>query len=127
VTGGVTRVLVADDHVAVRVTYAEYFDACDGLRVVGCVANGLDAVEFCRGEAPDVVLMDVRMPVMDGIEATRLIKRLAPATTVVLVSAYEEDDLVEAGRRAGAAAFVLKGVSGAELAGQVRELAACDA
>ncbi|MGE5691090.1 MAG: response regulator transcription factor [Pseudomonadota bacterium] len=122
-----TRVLVADDHVAVRVTYAEYLDACDGLRVVGSVENGLDAVEFCRGEAPDVVLMDVRMPVMDGIEATRLIKRDAPATTVVLVSAYEEDDLVESGRRAGADAFVLKGVSGAELAGQIRELAACDA
>jgi DNA-binding NarL/FixJ family response regulator len=120
-----TRVLVADDHFAVRVTYAEYLDACDGLNVVGSVDNGLDAVEFCRADAPDVVLMDVRMPVMDGIEATRLIKRYAPATTVVLVSAYEEDDLVESGRRAGADAFLLKGVSGAELAGQIRELAAC--
>jgi DNA-binding NarL/FixJ family response regulator len=123
----VTRVLVADDHVAVRVTYAEYLDACDGLRVVGSVDNGLDAVEFCRADAPDVVLMDVRMPVMDGIEATRLIKRDAPGTTVVLVSAYEEEELVESGRKAGADAFLLKGVSGAELAGQIKELAACRA
>jgi DNA-binding NarL/FixJ family response regulator len=123
----VTRVLVADDHVAVRVTYAEYLDACDGLRVVGSVDNGLDAVEFCRGDAPDVVLMDVRMPVMDGIEATRLIKRDAPGTTVVLISAYEEEELVESGRKAGADAFLLKGVSGAELAGQIKELAACRA
>lgn len=122
-----TRVLVADDHVAVRVTYAEYLDACDGLRVVGSVDNGLDAVEFCRADAPDVVLMDVRMPVMDGIEATRLIKRDAPGTTVVLVSAYEEEELVESGRKAGADAFLLKGVSGAELAGQIKELAACRA
>ena len=120
-----TRVLVADDHVAVRVTYAEYLDACDGLRVVGSVENGLDAVEFCRADAPDVVLMDVRMPVMDGIEATRLIKRYAPGTAVVLVSAYEEEELVESGRRAGADAFLLKGVSGAELAGQIRDLTAC--
>jgi DNA-binding NarL/FixJ family response regulator len=123
----VTRVLVADDHVAVRVTYAEYLDACDGLRVVGSVDNGLEAVEFCRADAPDVVLMDVRMPVMDGIEATRLIKRDAPGTTVVLVSAYEEEELVESGRKAGADAFLLKGVSGAELAGQIKELAACRA
>jgi DNA-binding NarL/FixJ family response regulator len=123
----VTRVLVADDHVAVRVTYAEYLDACDGLRVVGSVDNGLDAVEFCRADAPDVVLMDVRMPVMDGIEATRLIKRDAPGTTVVLVSAYEEEELVESGRKAGADAFLLRGVSGAELAGQIKELAACRA
>jgi DNA-binding NarL/FixJ family response regulator len=123
----VTRVLVADDHVAVRVTYAEYLDACDGLREVGSVDNGLDAVEFCRADAPDVVLMDVRMPVMDGIEATRLIKRDAPGTTVVLVSAYEEEELVESGRKAGADAFLLKGVSGAELAGQIKELAACRA
>jgi DNA-binding NarL/FixJ family response regulator len=123
----VTRVLVADDHVAVRVTYAEYLDACDGLRVVGSVDNGLDAVEFCRDDAPDVVLMDVRMPMMDGIEATRLIKRDAPGTTVVLVSAYEEEELVESGRKAGADAFLLKGVSGAELAGQIKELAACRA
>jgi DNA-binding NarL/FixJ family response regulator len=123
----VTRVLVADDHVAVRVTYAEYLDACDGLRVVGSVDNGLDAVEFCRADAPDVVLMDVRMPVMDGIEATRLIKRDAPGTTVVLISAYEEEELVESGRKAGADAFLLKGVSGAELAGQIKELAACRA
>jgi DNA-binding NarL/FixJ family response regulator len=122
-----TRVLVADDHVAVRVTYAEYLDACDGLRVVGSVENGHDAVEFCRAEAPDVVLMDVRMPGMDGIEATRLIKRDAPGTAVVLVSAYEEEELIESGRRAGADAFLLKGVSGAELAGQIRELAACRA
>ena len=122
-----TSVLVADDHFAVRVTYAEYLDACEGLTVVGAVDNGLDAVEFCRADAPDVVLMDVRMPVMDGIEATRLIKRHAPRTTVVLVSAYEEEELVESGRDAGADAFLLKGVSGAELAGQIRELAACRA
>jgi DNA-binding NarL/FixJ family response regulator len=120
-----TSVLVADDHYAVRVTYAEYLDACDGLDVVGAVETGLDAVEFCRGTAPDVVLMDVRMPVMDGIEATRLIKRYAPATAVVLVSAYEEDELVESGLRAGADAFLLKGVSGASLAEHIRGLAAC--
>jgi DNA-binding NarL/FixJ family response regulator len=123
----VTTVLVVDDHYAVRVTYAEYLDVCDGLEVVGAVDNGLDAVDFCRASAPDVVLMDVRMPVMDGIEAARLIKQEAPSTAVVLVSAYEEAELLDAGRRAGADAFLLKGVSGAELATRIRELVACRA
>ena len=120
-----TRVLVCDDHLAVRITYAEYLDAHPGLHVVASAGNGAEAVEACRETTPDVVLMDVRMPVMDGIEATRRIKSESPATAVVLVSAYEEDELVESGRRAGADAFVLKGVSGAELAARILELAPC--
>ena len=120
-----TRVLVCDDHLAVRITYSEYLDAHPGLQVVASVGNGAEAVEACRETVPDVVVMDVRMPVMDGIEATRRIKSSAPGTAVVLVSAYEEEELVESGREAGADAFVLKGVSGAELAARILELAAC--
>jgi DNA-binding NarL/FixJ family response regulator len=120
-----TRVLVCDDHLAVRITYAEYLDAHPGLQVVASVGNGAEAVEACRETTPDVVVMDVRMPVMDGIEATKHIKADSPTTAVVLVSAYEETELVESGRRAGADAFLLKGVSGAELAARILEVAAC--
>jgi len=118
------RLAVVDDHPAVRLSYADYLGDQEGIEVVGEGAHGLDAVELCRCEFPDVVVMDVRMPVMDGIEATRAIKQVSPQTRVILVSAYEQDELVESGLRAGADLFLLKGLSGAELVARVRELAA---
>ena len=118
------RLAVVDDHPAVRLSYADFLGEQDGIEVVAEGEHGLDAVELCREQRPDVVVMDVRMPVMDGIEATRAIKQLAPATRVILVSAYEQDELVESGLRAGADLFLLKGLTGAELVARVREVAA---
>ena len=114
------RLLIVDDHRAVRLGLVAYFDAQDGIDVVGDAENGRDAVELCGETHPDVVLMDVRMPVMDGIEATRAIKRAHPETRVILLSAYEQEELIESGARAGAHAFVLKGARGADLAEHVR-------
>lgn len=121
------RLAVVDDHAAVRFSFSDFLGAHESIEVVAEAANGRDAVELCRTNGPDVVLMDVRMPVMDGIEATRLIKSISPATRVILVSAYDQKELVESALRAGADLFVLKGVSGAELAGHVHEVAACAA
>jgi DNA-binding NarL/FixJ family response regulator len=118
------RVVVVDDHPAVRAGYADFLRAHDGLEVVGEVANGFEAVELCRTAKPHVVVMDIRMPFMDGIEATRLVKELTEPPRVILISAYEQDELVESGRRAGADLFVLKGVGGRELAQRVLELGA---
>ena len=118
------RVAIADDHPAVRLSYAAYLSEVEELDVVGTVQNGREAVDLCRADAPDVVVMDVRMPVMDGIEATRLIKQDRPDTKVILVSAYEQQELIEAGRRAGADLFIVKGMSGAELATHVKGVAA---
>lgn len=117
------RLAVVDDHPAVRAGYADLLADRAGIEVVGEAGNGLEAVELCRELEPDVVVMDVRMPVLDGIQATRMIKRLLPCTRIVLVSAYEQPELVEAGRLAGADLFVLKGGSGAELADRVEALA----
>lgn len=115
------RVLVAEDHPAVRASLVAYLDAQADISVVGEAENGWEAVKLARQEVPDFVLMDIRMPVMDGIEGTRMIKGLRPETRVVLLSAYEQDELIEAGLEAGAEGFLLKGSSGAELVAAVRE------
>jgi DNA-binding NarL/FixJ family response regulator len=116
------RVVVVDDHPAVRVGLADFLDAQDGLEIVGQAENGAEAVELSRSVAPDVVVMDIRMPQLDGIEATRLIKQSSPDTGVLLLTAYEEDELAAAGREAGADGFYLKGIFGAELVDRVREV-----
>jgi DNA-binding NarL/FixJ family response regulator len=115
------RVLVAEDHPAVRASLVAYLDAQEDILVVGEAENGREAIELAEREAPDFVLMDIRMPVVDGIEGTRTIKQQRPATRVVLLSAYEQDELIEAGLRAGAEGFLLKGASGSELVAAVRE------
>ena len=117
------RALVVDDHPGVRLGFAAYLEA-DGFDVIGLGQNGREAIALCDEHQPDVVLMDVRMPEVDGIEATRQIKAAHPATQVVLVSAYEAAGLVEAGHKAGAVAFVHKGISGADLATLLRTAAA---
>jgi DNA-binding NarL/FixJ family response regulator len=118
---GTTRVLVAEDHPAVRASLVAYLDAQADITVVGEAANGWEAVKLARHQVPDFVFMDIRMPVMDGIEGTRMIKGLRPDTRVFLLSAYEQDELIEAGLAAGAEGFLLKGASGAELVAAVRE------
>jgi DNA-binding NarL/FixJ family response regulator len=119
--GEKTRVLVAEDHPAVRASLVAYLDAQADISVVGEAENGWEAVKLARQHIPDFVLMDIRMPVMDGIEGTRMIKGLRPETRVVLLSAYEQDELIDAGLEAGAEGFLLKGASGAELVAAVRE------
>jgi DNA-binding NarL/FixJ family response regulator len=119
--GGTTRVLVAEDHPAVRASLVAYLEAQADISVVGEAANGWEAVKLARQRIPDFVFMDIRMPVMDGIEGTRMIKGLRPETRVFLLSAYEQDELIEAGLDAGAEGFLLKGASGADLVAAVRE------
>ncbi len=116
------RVVVVDDHPAVRLGLADFLDAQDGIEIVGQAENGAQAVELSSSTDPDVVVMDIRMPELDGIEATRLIKQHRPETGVLLLTAYEEDELATAGRAAGADAFFLKGIFGAELVDRVREV-----
>jgi DNA-binding NarL/FixJ family response regulator len=120
------RVAVVDDHDSVRAILATILSEY-GLDVVAVCANGREAVDAAGELRPDVVVMDVRMPVLDGIAATREIKTVAPATRVILLTAYEEEDLRTAALAAGADEFVLKGVSGQELAALVRRQPSCEA
>lgn len=115
------RVVVADDHAAVRLGLADYLGAQEGLEIVGQAVDGADAVRLADATAPDVVVMDINMPTLDGIEATRRIKLRRPSTGVLLLTALEDESLVAAGREAGADGFFLKGIFGAELVVRVRE------
>jgi DNA-binding NarL/FixJ family response regulator len=129
-TSALTRCLIADDQAMVREGFAAVLAAQPGLAVVGQAADGADAVRQARHLAPDIVLMDVRMPVMDGLEATRQILR-APASParprVVMLTTFDLDDYVFEALRAGASGFLLKDATAAELVHAVRVVASGDA
>ena len=125
-----TRCLIADDQAMVREGFAAVLAAQPGLLVVGQAADGADAVSQARSLDPDVVLMDVRMPVMDGLQATRQILRAAagPARPrVLMLTTFDLDDYVYEALRAGASGFLLKDATAAELVHAVRVVAAGDA
>jgi DNA-binding NarL/FixJ family response regulator len=122
----VTRVLVADDQAAVRAGLAALCTAEDELEVVGEAGNGREAVDIARRVFPHVVLMDIRMPVLDGLEATRLIcadPTLAD-TRVLVLTTFDLDEYVYAALRAGASGFLLKDAGPAELLHAIRIVAA---
>ncbi len=122
-------VAVADDQALVRVGFCGIIAATAGFSVVGEAANGAEAVEVARAVKPDVILMDVRMPDLDGIEATRRITT-APETAsvrVIILTTFDLDDYVFAALRAGASGFLLKDTLPADLLTAIRVVAAGDA
>lgn len=122
------RVLIADDQIMVRQGFTVLLNAEPGIEVIGQAVDGLDAVAQVAELAPDVVLMDVRMPRLGGIEATRQLTEPAGATVKVLVlTTFDLDEYVYEALRAGASGFLLKDASAAELAQAVRVVAAGDA
>nr|MDT0663193.1 response regulator transcription factor [Micromonospora sp. DSM 115978] len=120
------RVLLADDDALLRAGLRVVLDAADGIEVVGEAADGLRAVEQCRSLNPDVVLMDVRMPGVDGIEATRRIVVAGLPTRVLVLSTFRHDEYVWGALRAGASGFLLKRASPERLVDAVRTVAAGD-
>jgi DNA-binding NarL/FixJ family response regulator len=114
------RVVVVDDQLLVRTGFRMILDTEDGIEVVGEASDGVEAVEVCRRLDPDVVLMDVRMPTMNGIEATRAIRAAFPSTRIIMLTVSDdEDDLFDA-VKAGANGYLLKEVSIEEVADAVR-------
>ncbi|MFG1924118.1 response regulator [Cryptosporangium sp. NPDC048952] len=124
-----TRVLVADDQALIRTGYVTIFDAQDDFEVVGEVGDGAAAVAAARELRPDVVVMDIRMPVLDGIEATRQLAGpdVVEPTRVLVVTTFNLDEYVYEALRAGASGFLLKDAPPAELVGAVRTIAAGEA
>ncbi|MEU8322478.1 response regulator transcription factor [Nonomuraea sp. NPDC048881] len=109
------RVLVADDQALIRASFRRLIDSTPGFQAVGEAATGAQAVTAAGRDRPDLVLMDVRMPEMDGIEATRRICAERPETRVLIVTTFDLDDYVYGALRAGAAGFLLKDTPPAEL------------
>jgi DNA-binding NarL/FixJ family response regulator len=116
------RLLIADDHALVRSGLRSMLEREPGIEIVGEARNGREAVELCRSLRPDLVLMDVRMPDMDGLEATRAIKRELPETGVLMVTMHENRDYMLEATKAGAAGYVLKDAARDELVDAVRRV-----
>ncbi|MEV7391249.1 MULTISPECIES: response regulator transcription factor [unclassified Streptomyces] len=123
------RVLIADDQALLRGTFKMLFDSTDDMETVGEASNGLEAVELARDRHPDVILMDIRMPEMDGLDATRLISESEDlaAVRVLILTTFEDDEHVAEALRAGASGFLGKGARPEELIEAVRTIAAGEA
>ncbi len=119
-----TTLVIADDQGMVRAGFRSLLEAEPDLEVVGDAANGEEAVEVVRRLRPDVVLMDIRMPVLDGIAATRRLVDEQPATKVLVLTTFDLDEYVFEALRAGASGFLLKDAPAEELASAIRVVAA---
>ena len=110
------RVLIVDDHAMVRTGLATFLEVSDDLDLVGQATNGQEAVETCQQLQPDVILMDLVMPEMDGVTATRAIRERWPQVQVIVLTSFQEKELVQDALQAGAISYLLKNVSANELA-----------
>jgi DNA-binding NarL/FixJ family response regulator len=123
----VTSVLIADDQALVRAGFRMILEAHDDIEVVGEAGDGSEAIEMARTHAPDLVLMDVRMPRLDGIAATRAIVGERPTTRVLVLTTFDLDDYVYDAITAGASGFLLKDVGRDDLVAAVRVIASGEA
>jgi NarL family two-component system response regulator LiaR len=114
------RVMLVDDHAMVRTGLRQFLKGFTDMELAGEASNGAEAVDICLQAAPDVVLMDLVMPDMDGSQATRRIRQLCPQVQVIALTSFQEQDMVERTLQAGAIGYLLKNVSAEELAGAIR-------
>jgi NarL family two-component system response regulator LiaR len=114
------NVLLAEDHVITRQGIRRLIEDEKGVTVIGEASDGEEAVQMVTDLKPDIVIMDIAMPKLNGIEATRQIKLLSPRTAVLILSAYDDDEYVFALLKVGAAGYLLKNVSGDELTRAIR-------
>lgn len=121
------RVLIADDHTMVRQGLTQILDAEPDIQVVGEAADGREACQLCRALRPDVVVMDINMPVVDGVQATRAITAEDPHVGVIILTMYRQDQYVFEAIKAGARAYLLKDADSEALLQAVRVVAAGEA
>ncbi len=114
------EVLIVDDHGVVRQGLRTYLELLDDIEVIGEAENGLEAMAQVRQHQPDVVLMDLVMPEMDGIEATRQVSAISPSTRVIVLTSFADDEKVFPAIKAGATGYLLKDVSPGDLANAIR-------
>lgn len=114
------RVILVDDHAVVRSGLSAFLLAYDDLALVGEACNGTEAIELCAQVKPDVVIMDLVMPEMDGASATKTIREKFPNTQVIALTSFKEEDLVQRALQAGAISYLLKNVSATGLVEAIR-------
>jgi NarL family two-component system response regulator LiaR len=118
---GRIRVIIVDDHAMLRRGLRFFLKGFDDLELVGEASNAKEAIDLCAQTGPDVVLMDMLMPEMNGAEATRIIRECNPDTQVIALTSFQDEDLIETALQAGAIGYLLKNVSANDLAQAVRE------
>jgi DNA-binding NarL/FixJ family response regulator len=118
------KVMLVDDQQLIRQGIRVLLEQEPDIEVTAEVANGFEALDLCRDDLPDVVLMDVQMPLMDGVECTRQLTESYQEIGVIILTTFDDDDYVFEGLRAGARGYLLKDVSSADLAAAVRTVAA---
>jgi NarL family two-component system response regulator LiaR len=123
-SGELIKVLIVDDHTIVREGLVTLLEAYPDLSLVGQAADGERAVQLCASAQPDVVLMDLMMPRMDGVAATRAILQDHPGVRILALTSFVEDAMVQRALEAGAAGYLLKNISAQELAAAIRAAAA---
>ncbi len=114
------RVMLVDDHAVVRSGLSTFLMTCTDMELVGEAANGRQAIDLCQQVRPNVVLMDLVMPGMDGATATRLIREQCPEIQVIALTSFKEQELVQGALQAGAIGYLLKDISAEELANAIR-------
>ncbi len=117
-----STVLLVDDHALLRTGVANIINQEADLRVVAEAGNGLEAVQAFERHRPDVTLLDLRMPVMEGVEAVRQIREIDPRARVIVLTTYDTDDEISRALKAGAKAYVLKDISADDLIGCIRDV-----
>lgn len=119
-TPKLVRVMIVDDHPLAQAGARHFLNALPDIELVGEARSGQEALEVCAQVRPDVVLMDVAMPEMDGVAATQALKARFPAVRVVMLTSYGEGDMVQRALKAGASGYLLKSATGVELAHAIR-------
>ncbi len=115
------RVMIVDDHNVVRSGLATFLKAYEDLELVGEAKNGVEALKLCHARKPDVILMDLMMPEMDGIAATRAILAECPEIKIIAMTSFEDEEFVQGVLSAGAISYLLKNVSADELSRAIRD------
>jgi NarL family two-component system response regulator LiaR len=114
------RVMIVDDHAMVRTGLATFLEISDDMELVGEAANGEEAIKLCEQVRPDVILMDLFMPEMDGVTATQIIRTRFPKSQVIVITSFQEGDMVQNALKAGAISYLLKNASMEELVQAIR-------